>query len=90
MIIILVVINITLICFVISLNIQFYKEKQNYKITSDLLKAKIFDVSNKQNFLANKVNISEDLSEVIKVSNISLNKKIYRLNYFLFKMLCKK
>ena len=90
MMIILIAVNIALICFVISLNIQFYKEKQNYKNTENLLKSEIFDVSKEQTFLANSVKLSEDLDKKMKDSKASLNKKIYGLNYYLFDMIYKK
>ena len=88
--IILIAVNIALICFVISLNMQFYKEKQNYKNTENLLKSEIFDVSKEQTFLANSVKLSEDLDKKMKDSKASLNKKIYGLNYYLFDMIYKK
>ena len=90
MMIILIAVNIALICFVISLNMQFYKEKQNYKNTENLLKSEIFDVSKEQTFLANSVKLSEDLDKKMKDSKASLNKKIYGLNYYLFDMIYKK
>ena len=90
MMIILIAVNIALICFVISLNIQFYKEKQNYKNTENLLKSEIFDVSKEQTFLANSVKLSEDLDKKMKDSKAYLNKKIYGLNYYLFDMIYKK
>lgn len=89
MIIILIAINIALICFVISLNIQFYKEKETYKNNSDLLKKEIFDASKEQTFLVNKTKLSDDLDKSIKESNASLSKKIYGLNYHLFDMIYK-
>ena len=89
MIIILIAINVALICFVISLNIQFYKEKETYKINSDLLKKEIFDVTKEQTFLVNKTKLSDDLDNSLKESNNSLNKKIYGLNYHLFDMIYK-
>ena len=89
MIIILIAINVALICFVIALNIQFYKEKETYKNNADLLKREIFDVTKEQTFLVNKAKLSDDMNKVIKESNTSLNKKIYGLNYHLFDMLYK-
>ena len=82
MIIILIVINIALIFFVISLNIQFYKEKELYKSKSELLKNEVFDVSKKHSLLANKLELSNNLDIKMQQSNASLNKKIYGLYYY--------
>ena len=90
MIIILIAINIALICFVISLNIQFYKEKERYKNNAAFLNRAVFDVSKEQTFLVKKIQLSDEFDKKIEETNATLSKKIYGLNYHLFDMLYKK
>ena len=89
MIIILTTIIVALAVVIIHLNIQFYKEKEIFKIKLQVLQNSIVEISRKQSGQANQIKLSEELEQSLKNNKAILSNDLFGLNYELFEILSK-
>lgn len=86
---ILTILILVLLFFVIKLNIQFYKDKRASKKKIKSLKA-IFIHTNKNQFeQLEKIKLSEEIKNKLKIINTTLGLEIFELNRDLFEILSK-
>lgn len=89
MVLILIGIIMILIVVIIYFNIQFYKEKELFRIKIQVLQNSIVEISKKQSGQANQIKLSEELEQSMKDNKAILNNDIFWLNYELFIILSK-
>ena len=85
-IVILTIIILVLICFVFKQNIQFYSEKEAFKIKLSVLQDIIVEISKKQLSQQDQIKLSEELEKSLKSNKTKLNGAIFGLNYDLFEI----
>lgn len=89
MILILTAIILVLLAIIIYFNIQFYKEKEIFKIKLQILQNSIVEISRKQSGQANQIKLSDELEQSLKNNKAILSNDIFGLNYELFEILSK-
>jgi hypothetical protein len=88
-IVVLTAIILALIFVVIKLNIQYYKEKKRFKKKMGILEEIIVQISKNKSGQLDKIKLSEELRENLKIINTTLSSYILELNQELFKILSK-
>lgn len=87
MIILLIATIAVLSVLIIYLNVQFYREKEKFKVKIEALHFIIAEISKKQNGQLHQIKLSEDIDRKLKKANASLSTDIFQLNHDLFELL---
>ena len=77
---------LALIFIVIKLNIQFYKEEKGFKKKLKILANDITQISKNNSENLNKIKLSEELKNKLKIINTTLGTEIFELNRELFEI----
>lgn len=80
---------IILVVVIVYFNIQFYKEKELFRIKIQVLQNSIVEISKKQSGQVNQIKLSQELEQSMKDNKAILNNDIFWLNYELFIILSK-
>ena len=78
-----------LISAMIYLNIQFTKEKKEFKFKISFLEKIIEEISRSKMINENQLQLNDQLQKSLKEKNTNLNDQIYDLNYEMFEILSK-
>jgi len=89
MVIILAIVILLLLFVIVWLNIDFYKEKRNFKHRIETLHQVIAEITSKQRRQQDDIKLSEEFDQTMKSSKSVLSNDIFSLNYELFDMLSK-
>lgn len=85
----LVSVIVLLMGVIVFLNIQFYKEKQQFRAKIESMHAFIAEITRRQSGQLHKIKLSDALNEKLKSDQAQLNREIFGLNHELFELLSK-
>lgn len=89
MVVFLIAVIALLMGVIVYLNIEFYKEKKRFRAKIDAMQAVISEITRKQSGQEGRLQLSDQLNEKLKVSQQTLSRDIFGLNYALFDLLSK-
>lgn len=89
MVVFLVAIIVLLMGVIVFLNIQFYKEKRQFRTKIESMHTLIAEITRRQSGQLHKIKLSDALNEKLKSDNAVLGQEIFGLHYELFDLLSK-
>ncbi|MFT3793805.1 hypothetical protein [Flavobacterium sp.] len=89
MVVFLVTVIVLLMGVIVFLNIQFYREKRQFRAKIESMHIFIAEITRRQSGQRHKVQLSDALNEKLKSDNAVLSREIFTLNYELFDLLSK-
>jgi hypothetical protein len=89
MIIILIAVIVLLLLVIVWLNVEFYKEKRDFRVRLAALQQVIAERRIEQTGQLGQIRLSEEMDQTLKANNSVLSHDIFSLNYELFDLLSK-